>query len=206
MSNERLEYLGDSVLNTIVADYLFKKFPLKNEGFLTEMRSRIVSRESLNKLSQKLGLDKLIQIGAENTTHFHSVKGDAFEAIVGAIYLDKGYEQTKKIVIGKIIQLHFDLNGLALANTNYKSRLIEWSQREKKAVNFRVVKGREAKGFHQQYEVEACIEEDVYGTGYGQSIKAAEQDAAMRALLKLEEANYSTEPTDISEQFTDGHA
>ncbi|MBK7028181.1 MAG: ribonuclease III [Bacteroidales bacterium] len=136
VSNERLEYLGDAILSAVVADYLFKIFPIKGEGFLTEMRSRIVSRASLNKLSQKLGLDKLIQVSTEGNNVYKSMNGDAFEALIGAIYLDKGYQFTRRIIIEKIILQHFDLDELENNDTNYKSRLIEWAQREKHSVEF----------------------------------------------------------------------
>ena len=104
MSNERLEYLGDAILSAIVADYLFKMFPFKDEGFLTEMRSRIVSRAQLNKLSQKIGIDTLITVSAETNNVYRSMKGDAFEALIGAIYLDKGYDFSKKVIVEKIIK------------------------------------------------------------------------------------------------------
>ena len=104
VSNERLEYLGDTILSTIVADFLFKKYPFNDEGFLTEMRSKIVSRANLNKLSQKIGLNHLIQKDKESNNHYRSIEGDTFEALIGAVYLDKGFDFTYRVVIKRIIQ------------------------------------------------------------------------------------------------------
>jgi len=185
ISNERLEYLGDAILSAIVADHLFKMFPYKDEGFLTEMRSRIVSRAQLNKLSQKLGIDTLITASTENNNVFRSMKGDAFEALIGAIYLDKGYNFTRQIVIEKIVKQHFDLQELENNNTNYKSQIIEWSQREKRSVEF-VILNEVGHGYNKQYVVDVLVDKISLGKGRDYSIKGAEQDAAMKALLVLE--------------------
>lgn len=180
VNNERLEYLGDAILGAIVADYLFKLFPYKDEGFLTEMRSKMVSRSQLNKLSQKLGIDAFIQTAGENNNHFRSIKGDAFEALIGAMYLDKGYAFTKKILVGKIIKFYFDIDDLENKDTNFKSKLIEWSQREKRNVEFIVV-AEKGTGYNKQYVVEARIDKICSGEGCDFSIKGAEQGAAEKA-------------------------
>lgn len=185
VSNERLEYLGDAILSAVVADHLFKMFPYKDEGFLTEMRSRIVSRAQLNKLSQKLGIDTLINANTENNNVYRSMKGDAFEALMGAMYLDKGYNFTRQIVIEKIIRQHFDLHELENNNTNYKSQLIEWSQREKRPVEF-VIVNEVGHGYNKQYVVDVLVDKVSMGKGRDYSIKGAEQDAAMKALLQIE--------------------
>ena len=180
VNNERLEYLGDAILGAIVADYLYKLFPFKDEGFLTEMRSKMVSRVQLNKLSHKLGIDGFIQTAGENNNHFRSINGDAFEALMGAMYLDKGYAFTKKILIGKIIKFYFDIDDLENKDTNFKSKLIEWSQREKKIVEFVVIEEKGI-GFYKQYVVEARVDKVSYGEGCDYSIKGAEQGAAEKA-------------------------
>lgn len=184
ISNERLEFLGDTVISTVVADYLFRIFPFKDEGFLTEMRSKIVSRVQLNKLSLKLGLDKLINHTAGTGSVFRSIKGDTFEAIIGAIYLDKGFEFTRKVLINRIIKNHFDLVELANTDSNYKSRLIAWTQKEKKAIDFVVVE-EIGSGYNKQYIVEVKIDGEPFGRGQDFSIKAAEQDASMKVVDKL---------------------
>ena len=184
ISNERLEFLGDAILSAVVADHLFKIFPYKDEGFLTEMRSRIVSRAQLNKLSQKMGIDSLITVNHDNNV-YRSIKGDAFEALIGAMYLDKGYNFTRQIIIEKIIGQHFDLQELENNNTNYKSRIIEWAQREKHSVEF-VTLNEVGHGYNKQYVVDVLIDKLSMGKGRDYSIKGAEQDAAMKALLQIE--------------------
>lgn len=184
LSNERLEYLGDAVLSSVVADYLFRKFPYKEEGFLTEMRSRIVSRAQLNKLSKKLGLDKLIESEAFCNNHSKSLHGDAFEAFVGAIYLDRGYQFTSKIILKRVIDVHFDIEKLQEQDVNFKSQMIEWSQKEKVPMEFKVVE-EVGNGYGKQYIVELLVNNEVYANGRDFSIKGAEQIAAGRAMEKI---------------------
>lgn len=184
MSNERLEYLGDAVLSSIIADYLFKKFPYKEEGFLTEMRARLVSRAQLNKLSIKLGLDSLIK--SEMFSHqSKSMHGNAFEAFVGALYLDKGYGFTKKIVLKRVVEVHLDIEKIQNEDTNFKSQLIEWSQKEKIPIEFKVI-DEIGNGFGKQYIVDLLVNNEVYSSGRDYSIKGAEQIAAGKALDKLQ--------------------
>ncbi|MCD4682485.1 MAG: ribonuclease III [Bacteroidales bacterium] len=184
ISNERLEYLGDAVLSSIVADYLFKKFPYKEEGFLTEMRARIVSRSRLNKLSKKLGFDRLIKSETVNK-HSKYLHGDAFEAFVGALYIDRGYKFAKRILINRVIEVHFDIDKLENENVNYKSQLIEWSQKEKIPVEFKVL-DEIGNGYGKQYLIEVMIDKKIYSNGRDYSIKGAEQIAAGKAMEKLE--------------------
>ncbi|KAF5047841.1 Ribonuclease 3 [anaerobic digester metagenome] len=190
VSNERLEFLGDTVLSTVVADYLFRMFPYKDEGFLTEMRSRIVSRAQLNKLSFRLGIDQLIIHAQNNNSVFRSIKGDALEALIGAIYLDKGYRFTRKVLINRIIKNHFDLNVLINTDINHKSKIIEWAQKEKKPVEFNVIQ-EVGTGYKKQYIVEILIDGEPSGSGRDFSIKGAEQQAAMNA-IKLFDLNNSS--------------
>ena len=184
VSNERMEYLGDAVLSSIVADYLFKKFPYKEEGFLTEMRSKLVSREQLNKLSRRIGLDKFIQSNQDSKSFYRSMEGDAFEAFIGAIYMDKGYNFTRKIVINRIINVYFDIDELEKLEVNFKSKIIEWSQKERKTVEFIMVT-ENGVGSSKQYIVEVRINQNLYGTGQDFSIKGAEKIAAEKAYIAL---------------------
>ncbi len=179
--NERLEYLGDAVLGSVVADFLFKKFPYKDEGFLTEMRSRIVSRSNLNMLSRKLGLDQLIEASKDGSTTASSIMGDAFEALIGAIYLDKGYQFTKNLIIRNIIQTHLDVEEMLLNDINFKSKIIEWAQKEKKEIAYQLVDETENGKKGKLYTVELVIEDDVSGRGQDFSIKKAEQRASRQA-------------------------
>jgi len=190
ISNERLEYLGDAVLSSVVADYLFKKFPYRDEGFLTEMRSKLVSRDQLNKLSRKLGLDQLIQSNQDSKSFFRSMEGDAFEAFIGALYLDRGYNSTKKIIINRIINVHFDIDDLVNTEVNFKSKLIEWSQKERKDVYFNVV-SEVGTGSSKQYIVEIKVDETICSKGQDYSIKGAEKIAAEKAFTFLHLDEYS---------------
>lgn len=183
-NNERLEYLGDAILGAAVADFLFKKFPYKNEGFLTEMRSRIVNRESLNLLARRIGIGTIVQFDQKNIQLQQVILGNTLEAIVGAVYLDKGYLRTAKFVINKLIVPNYDLDELANTHTNFKSRLIEWSQREGKEARFEITsiqKGR----VHKEFTAQVIVDNEVAGTGYGNNKKKAEQDAAYKACEQL---------------------
>jgi len=184
-SNERLEYLGDAVLGSVVADFLFKKFPYKDEGFLTEIRSRIVSRQNLNALSRKLGIDKLVQSRRESKALGTSILGDAFEAFVGAMYLDKGYRFTHKVIVQKIIQNHLDLDDLIVKEVNFKSKLIEWAQKERRNIEFVVVDELENNKNLKIYVVNLLVDGELVATGKDYSIKKAEQNAAEQAAMKL---------------------
>lgn len=184
INNERLEYLGDAILGSIIADYLFKKFPYKGEGFLTEMRSKIVCRSNLNKLGRKLGIDRLIESNADTKSSAKSIRGDAFEAFIGALYLDKGYEYTYKVIINRIVNIHIDIDTLEHLNTNFKSMLIEWAQKEKKEVDFRVISERSDKN-KNQYEVEVFVDDEAISRGIDFSIKGAEKIAAEKACNEL---------------------
>jgi ribonuclease-3 len=183
-NNERLEYLGDAVLGAIVAEFLFKKYPYKDEGFLTEIRSRIVKRESLNELGQKIGLDKLIKLDSSqrrNPGSFKSANGNALEALVGAIYLDRGYHFTRQFVLNKLIEAHIDMKSLVENDTNFKSQLIEWAQRANKELNFEIIEEKPM-GSYKTFVAQVVIDGEILGQGSGQSKKKAEQEAAMEAL------------------------
>ena len=184
LSNERLEYLGDTILSTVVADFLFKKYPYNDEGFLTELRSKIVSRANLNKLSKKMGLHLLIQRDNESNNLYRSIEGDTFEALIGAIYLDKGFNFTYRVIIHRIIQVHLDIDELEHKQWNFKSKLIDWTQRERKTVGFNVV-GVIGSGYTKQYKVDLTVDGETVASGQDYSIKAAEQLAAEKAYLML---------------------
>jgi ribonuclease III len=184
LNNERLEFLGDAILDAITADYLFKTFPLKDEGFLTEMRSKIVSRAQLNKLSMKLGMEKLIQLDQNSSNQYRSMQGDAFEALIGAIYLDKGYDFTKKVLVERIIKHYYNIDELISQEVNFKSRMIEWAQKEKKRIAFQVLQEK-GSGFKKQYIVELLIDDNPLSQGQDFSIKGAEQLASEKAWIKL---------------------
>ncbi|MFN8349590.1 MAG: ribonuclease III [Spirosomataceae bacterium] len=185
-SNERLEYLGDSVLGMVIAEYLFKKFPYKDEGFLTEIRSRIVNRETLNGIARKIGLDRLIEFDGNRRSmpHNSSMYGDALEALVGAVYLDKGFRFTRRFITKELLT-HYDLDALINNNANFKSRLIEWAQREGKEVRFSIVQENGSRHF-REFISQVTLDGEVFATGNGYSKKKAEQSAAEKACEQLE--------------------
>ncbi len=183
-SNERLEYLGDAILGALVAEYLFKKFPLKDEGFLTEMRSKIVNRESLNLLARKIGIANIVVYDKKNETLRQVILGNTLEAIVGAIYLDKGYTRCKKFVFEKLIAHNFNLDALATSQTNFKSKLIEWAQKEGKEVRFELI-GVKKGSRHKEFQAEVHVNGEAIANGFGGNKKKAEQDAAFKAFEQL---------------------
>ena len=183
-SNERLEFLGDSVLGMIVAEYLFKKYPFKNEGFLTEIRSRIVNRESLNIVARRIGLDKLIEFDGQRNYHRTSMFGDAMEALIGAIYLDKGFTFTKKFIISKLLTNHFDLDEVISNNTNYKSTILSWAQADGRKVEFMIVEEK-GKNHSKEFIAQVLVDAEVISSGSGWNKKKAEQDASRRACETL---------------------
>jgi ribonuclease-3 len=185
LNNERLEYLGDAILGAVIADFLFKKFPYKSEGFLTQMRSKIVSRSSLNRLSRKLGLEELILSDADPNYRTKSAGGDAFEALVGAIYLDKGYYFTRRIIIRRIIHVHFDIEHLIESEISYKSRILEWAQKEKRDITFEVVEEIGEKQ-NKQFRVAVKLDGKTTAESVDYSIRGAERIAAEKAWHRIE--------------------
>ncbi len=184
ISNERLEFLGDAILGSIVAAFLFKKYPYESEGFLTEMRSKIVSREQLNKLARKLGFEELVETDRPHKNLSRSLYGDAFEAFIGALYLDKGYDFTRDLVIRQIIKNHFDVEELEVTEVNHKSKLIIWSQKHKKEIRFKVEK-ESVQQKTKIYHIGIYLEQKRIAQASATSIKKAEQIAARIAISKL---------------------
>lgn len=186
-SNERLEYLGDAVLGSIVAHFLFTRFPYKNEGFLTDIRSRIVSRTSLGELSKKMGLDQLIEVDnkRKNAYSHKSLYGDAIEAFIGAVYLDKGFNFCQNFIVNRILLTHLDLQTILETDKNYKSKLIEWAQKENRNVLFSISKDK-SEGNNRQFVANVLLDDVSISTGNGYTKKNAEQDAARRACEELE--------------------
>lgn len=178
-SNERLEFLGDAILGTIVAEYLFKKYPFKDEGFLTEIRSRIVNRESLNMIAKKIGLNKLITLHQKkrHPNSHKSLYGNALEALVGAVYLDKGYSKCQNFVIKKLLIPHVDIENIVQREKNFKSLLIEWGQKNNHRIEFKIVK-ESGDNHKKEFTAQVLIDGEKHETGNGMSKKKAELFAA----------------------------
>nr|WP_082893393.1 ribonuclease III [Rufibacter quisquiliarum] len=185
-TNERLEFLGDAILGSVIAEYLFKKYPYKDEGFLTEIRSRMVNRESLNSLAVKVGLTALIKVDSfSGVTRHKFINGNALEALVGAVYLDKGYENTKRFILKKLVKPHFDLHQLTTTTSNFKSKLIEWAQGQNRSIRFEIV-GQKQSGSTTEFTAAVVVDNDIIASGSGLSKKKAEQAAAEKSIAALQ--------------------
>jgi len=183
INNERLEYLGDAVLSSIVADYLFHKYPYHDEGFLTEMRAKIVSRSNLNRVAKKIGLAELLNFRGQQQM-FKFINGNAFEALIGAIYLERGYDFTRKVVTNRIISTYMDIDSLSKSEWNFKSKLIDWGQQNHRKVSFELVRTID-EGNRRQYESRVVIDGLPYDSAVDFSIKSSEQLAAEKTFKQI---------------------
>ncbi len=182
-NNERLEYLGDAVLGTIVAEYLFKKYPNSNEGFLTKMRSKIVKRKTLNKIGDRMGLDMLLS--EQNATRLsRSMLGNAVEALVGAVYLEKGYVGTRNFVVNKILRSYVNVHELESFDDNYKSQLLEWCQKNGQSVNYKLL-ARYKFEKRDRFKVAVMVNGQRLATADDYNKKSAEQTASEKAMVAL---------------------
>lgn len=181
ISNERLEFLGDAVLGSVIAEHLFKKFPYRDEGFLTETRSKLVNREKLNEIGIKIGLKKTLEQVVSNRqfTGNKSLFGDILEAFLGAVYLDRGYIFTQRLILQRIL-IHMDLDEMIATVTNYKSKIIEWSQKESKNIEYKVL-GVHGNQRFKEFVVELNVNGESVAMGKGSTKKKAEQEASKNA-------------------------
>lgn len=186
ISNERLEFLGDALLGAVIAEYLFKKFPYRDEGFLTETRSKLVNRETLNGVAIKIGLKKILQQVIDNRQFVgnKSLYGDILEAFLGAVYLDRGYTFSKKLILQRIL-IHLDLEEMVTTVSNHKSKLIEWSQRENKQVEFQVVHVNSNQRY-KEFVIAVVVNGEIIAEGKGETKKKAEQEASKNACELLD--------------------
>lgn len=178
INNERLEFLGDAVIESVTSDYVFIEFPEQDEGFMTQLRSRIVSRQSLNALAVKLGLDKQVIAGAGAGLAQKHIFGDAFEAMMGAIYLDQGYEFVNRLLINNIFFRYLNIDELTRIDPDYKSRLIEWCQKGRHRIEFHSSRDEKSSPSHPSFSATVEIDGMKVGYGSGESKKEAEQQAA----------------------------
>ena len=179
LNNERLEYLGDAVLEAIVSDYLFCRYPKADEGVLTRRRSKIVSRNTMNHISEQIGLDRFVICHTSGAVVQKHINGNALEAMIGALYLDQGYDKVNRIVINRIFEKHLDMEEVLAEETDYKSRLIEWSQKSHQTLRFDTTHGEGYTKTHPVFECRICIDGMEVSCGVGDSKKEAEQSASM---------------------------
>ena len=184
-NNERLELLGDAVIDLVIADFLFKKYPFRTEGFLTEMRSKIVSREQLNRVAMKIGIGEMMQVRKGGTDLTKSnVLGNALEALVGAIYMDAGYEKAAHFFMHKILIPHYEIDELESLVVNFKSKIIEWSQKNGHEIRFELLEEHEQKG-KRMYKMGLMFNGEIIAEDVDYSKKRAEQKASEAACRKL---------------------
>ena len=188
VNNERLEFLGDAVLGSIIADFLYNRFPQEDEGFLTKTRSKLVNRAFLTNLTFEMGLNVFIDSKTTSSVKKSHIFGDVLEALIGAIYLDKNYKTAKFFVIKKILSF-VDLNEVEQSDSNYKSQLIEWSQKNRKEINFETTEESNENSKQPIFKAVVKINNKQVGKGTGTSKKEAHQRAAKEAFEKLKDLN-----------------
>lgn len=187
VNNERLEYLGDAVLDAILSDFLFEKFPDANEGFLTKIRSRIVNRDILNQLALSMGINKILISNVSSSHQTRNLYGDAFEALIGSVFLDKGFKKTKKLFLKNVLNKYLDLNTIVTTDTDYKSLVFEWVQKNKSNLIFTYNEEYDFNLKKSVFSTTLFIDKEELGEGHGSSKKEAEQEAASMAWKRLKD-------------------
>ncbi len=180
-SNERLEFLGDAILDAVVAEFLYKKYPGNDEGYLTKLKSKVVNRKNLSEIGSKMKIRTVLRFSTARNLNVASLEGNAFEALIGAIYLDGGYEKTKKCLQNHILRKYVDLNKLLEEEIDFKSRLIIWCQKKRLPIEFIVEKEEHVQGAWE-YSILITINQREFGRGKAGSKKQAEQGASKQTL------------------------
>jgi ribonuclease-3 len=184
-NNERLEYLGDAILSAIIADYLFKRYPYKEEGYLTEMRSKMVNRQQLNEIAVRMGLRKITFYNKfDNALKGSHIFGNTLEALVGAHYLDKGYQKTQHWVIHQVVLPHMFVEDLEGVDINLKNKLIGWANKNGKSLRFELAEEKK-EGNRRLFSIDVHLEGEVIASGKGSNKKDASQQAAQAAILRM---------------------
>ena len=192
-NNERLEFLGDAILDAIIADIVFKKYKNQDEGFLTNTRSKIVKRESLDKISRNLGLNRLLISSPYIKSQKTHILGNALEAFIGAVYLDRGYQKTYHFIEKRIISAYINIDILAKNEANFKSKLMEWCQKFKVQLDFELLDNYLDKNNDLIFKSQVLLNGLFAGSGTGFSKKESHQKAANEALTKIKTDNNFTQ-------------
>ena len=200
LNNERLEFLGDAILDAVIGDLLFHHFDAKKEGFLTNTRSKIVQRETLNKLAVEMGLHEMVVNSTKSSSHNSYMFGNALEALIGAIYLDQGYINCKLFIENKIINKYIDLDKLAHKEHNFKSKLIEWSQKHKIRISFELIEEIQDEDCNPIFQTEVLVEGIIGGCGVGYSKKESQQNAAQKTLEQINNSKSFMESIYLAKQ------
>jgi len=187
VNNERLEYLGDAVLDAILSDFLFEKFPDANEGFMTKIRSRIVNRDVLNQLAVSMGINKILVSNVSSAHPTKNLYGDALEALIGSLFLDKGFKKTKKLFIKNVLKKYLDLNVIVNTDSDYKSLVFEWVQKNKSNLIFTYNEEYDFNLKKSVFSTTLIIDKIEMGEGHGSSKKEAEQEASSKAWKRLKD-------------------
>lgn len=189
VNNERLEYLGDAVLDAILSDYLFEKFPDATEGFMTKIRSRMVNREILNQLAVSMGINNILISNISSVQPTKNLYGDALEALIGSVFLDKGFKKTKKLFIRNVLNKYLNLEVIINTDTDYKSLVFEWVQKHKSSLIFTYNEEYDFNHKKSVFSTTLIIDKEEMGEGHGSSKKEAEQEASSQAWKRLKD-NY----------------
>jgi ribonuclease-3 len=187
VNNERLEFLGDAVLDAILSDYLFGKFPDASEGFMTKIRSRIVNRDILNQLAISMGIQEILISNISSVQPTKNLYGDALEALIGSVFLDKGFRKTKKLFINNVLNKYLDLELIINTDTDYKSLVFEWVQKHKSNLIFTYNEEYDFNRKKSVFSTTLIIDKQEMGEGHGSSKKEAEQEAASQAWKRLKD-------------------
>lgn len=187
INNERLEYLGDAVLDAILSDFLFEKFPDANEGFMTKIRSRIVNREVLNQLAISMGINNILVSNINPAHPTKNLYGDAFEALIGSVFIDKGFKKTKKLFIRNVLSRYLDLDKIIRTDSDYKSLVFEWVQKNKANLMFTYNEEYDYDSRNPVFTTTLFINREEYGKGHGISKKEAEQEASGLAWKRIKD-------------------
>ena len=198
-NNERLEFLGDAIIEAVVSDELFHRYPTRREGFLTKTRSNIVRRDTLGQAASAMGFDRLIHTATITTTHNSFILGNAFEAFVGAIYLDRGYRHCRRFLCRRVLDRYIPIDLLAREDTNYKSRLLEWCQKRRRSLTFELLDETLENG-SPLFRSAAVIDGTTIGTGTGYSKRESQQQAARQALRHLKNLPPPPQPSPVPSQ------